>query len=82
MNDETETKKSILFGGARTWLRGKDAAIGKTIDNAVERYLAKRREYVESLPEVTRDELASEGLLDAPPIRVPASAMSGVGRRR
>jgi hypothetical protein len=66
-------KRSPLFGVAKTRLRALDEGVKKTIENAIARYLEKRIEFTENLPEATRAELQEEGMLQAPTITLPGA---------
>lgn len=64
-------KRSPLFGVSRTRLLSLDSGVNKTVANALQRWLEKRIEFIESLPEQTKEELAEEGLLLAPTVTIP-----------
>lgn len=68
-------KRSPLFGVSRTRIKALDDGVRKTIENTIQRWTRNRIEFLQSLPEVTQQELADEGLLQAPDVAVkPAAA--------
>jgi len=48
-----------------------DKAVQTTLANAVKRWLDKRVEFIEALPEITQHELHEEGLVQPPPVSLP-----------
>lgn len=67
-------KRSPLFGISRTRIMSMDKALPQTLQNAVKRWLEKRVEFIESLPEATQHELHAEGLVQPPPVAMPTAA--------
>lgn len=67
-------KRSPLFGISRTRVMSMDKALQTTLQNAVKRWLEKRVEFIESLPEATQHELHEEGLVQPPQVTMPQPA--------
>lgn len=78
---EPTRKKSPHLGVSRTHLKGLDAGVQKTIGNAIQRWQEKRIAFIEGLPEITQQELAEEGLLEAPTLTIPGATPPVVPQR-
>ncbi len=65
-------KKSPLYGISRTRIIGMDKGLPKTLLSALTRWNKNRIEFIESLPEDTRNELLADGVLEPPVFTMPS----------
>jgi hypothetical protein len=65
-------KRSPLYGISRTRIISMDKALPKTLLSALTRWNKNRIEFIESLPEDTRQELLADGVLEPPVFTMPS----------
>lgn len=71
MTDQTPKKLSPLYGPASARIKALDKGLQKTLESTIKRWLSKRIELLESLPDDTRGELDEAGLLQTPQPAIP-----------
>jgi hypothetical protein len=65
-------KRSPLYGISRTRIISLDKGLPKTLMSALQRWNKNRIEFIESLPEETREELRIDGILEPPTFSMPS----------
>lgn len=66
-------KRSPLFGISRARIKSLDVGVQRTLQSTFDRWVKNRIEFIESLPEDTRQELLDAGELQFPVLTMPGS---------